>query len=304
MTVLGILLRIAFAFGLTATLTAGVPAQVAAVDVDARLEPGPGRFAFPFFSAGRTREITVYYHRPAAAGPDAPILFVLHGEGRNAEAYRRHWMGIAEEKGYLLLVPEFSKEEFPGSRAYNLGFVHNTDGTPNPESQWSYTAIEDIFAAVRSANRLAARSYFLYGHSAGAQFVHRLVMLKPAARFRVAIAANAGWYLMPDFDVRYPYGLSGAGIDPDRLALAFGRRLIVLLGDRDIDPEHPSLHRTSEAMRQGIHRYERGQRFYETARRKAAEIGAPFAWSLKIAPGVTHSDARMVPHAARLLAGE
>lgn len=281
---------------------AAAGAREAAAGVNARLEPGFGRFAFPFFSAGRMREITVYYHRPVAAGSDAPVLFVMHGENRNAESYRGQWAWIAEDKGYLLLVPEFSKEEFPGARAYNLGFVRNADGTTNPEPQWSYTAIEDLFTAVRAANRLAASSYLIYGHSAGAQFVHRLVIFKPAARFSVAIAANAGWYLMPDFDVRYPYGLSGAGIDRGQLARAFGRRLVVLLGDRDIDPDHPSLHRTGEALRQGLHRYERGQRFYELARRKAAEIDAPFAWSLKIAPGVAHSNARMVPHAAPLLA--
>lgn len=304
MTIRNILLCVALGSGPAATLAASAPAQAAAAGVDARLELGLGQFAFPFFSAGRMREITVYYHRPAAAGPGAPVLFVMHGERRNAETYRRHWVQIAEEKGYLLLVPEFSNEEFPGSRAYNLGFVKNADGTSNPESQWSYTAIEDIFTAVRSANRLAAPAYVIYGHSAGAQFVHRLVMFKPAARFSLAIAANAGWYLMPDFDVRYPYGLSGAGIDRNRLAHAFGRRLIVLLGDHDIDPDHPSLHRTSEAMRQGLHRYERGHRFYEVARRKAAEINALFAWSLKIAPGVAHSNAGMAAHAALLLTEE
>jgi hypothetical protein len=39
--------------------------------------------------------------------------------------------------------------EFPGSRSYNLGNVSDRNGLRYPEAQWSYTAIEDIFDAVR-----------------------------------------------------------------------------------------------------------------------------------------------------------
>ena len=269
----------------------------------ARLATGSGSFEFPFASAGAPRSITVWYYRPADAAADAPIVFVMHGHGRNAPTYRNYWIPLAEERRFVLLVPEFSRAEFPGDGHYNLGNMTAADGTRNPEAQWTYTAIEDIFEAVRTANGLEHRSYDIYGHSAGAQFVHRLVMFKPQARFRIAVAANAGWYTMPDSGVRYPYGLAASGLSPTRLAPRFGRTLVVLLGDQDTDPAHPSLRRTPEALAQGSHRHARGHAFFERARQAAAEMNAPFAWTLHVAPGVGHSNARMAPHAAQFVGG-
>lgn len=57
----------------------------------------------------------------------------------------------------------------------NLGNMTGADGASYSRAQGSFSAIEDVFDAVRKANASAARSYDIYGHSAGAQFVHRLV---------------------------------------------------------------------------------------------------------------------------------
>ena len=264
---------------------------------DARLTVGSGSLVFPFVSGGELRRITVWYYRPANAGVDAPIVFVMHGISRTGENYLKSWIPHAEKHAFILLVPEFSRDQFPGS-TYERGNMIGRDGGRHPESQWSYTAIEDIFDAVRAANGLIAPTYDIYGHSAGGQFVHRLVFLKPGARYKVAVAANSGWYVMPDFGVAYPYGLGGSGIALSQLAQALARRLVVLLGDDDTDPEHPQLRRTPEAMRQGANRLERGHAFYERARRAAVDMRTPFMWSVQVAPGVAHSNARMAPYAA------
>lgn len=277
-------------------------AYAAGPPADAHLAAGSGSFAFPFLTAGGTRTITVWYHRPERAANDAPIVFVMHGEGRTAQNYRRHWIPQAEARRFILLVPEFSHSEFPGPASYNEGHVTDASGRRRPEAQWSYTAIEDIFDAVRKANALSASTYDLYGHSAGGQFVHRLVMLKPHARYRVAVSANPGRYMMPDYSIPYPHGLGGAGIDEQQLAHVLGRRLIVLLGDQDNDPNHPQLSRAPAAMAQGEHRFARGHAFYDRAQHTAASMKVPLGWSLQVAPGVAHSNLRMTPHAALALA--
>lgn len=288
------LTRALLAFALAVLTGAGNAAQA-----DLRLASGSGSFVFPFFSMGDSRDIKVWYHRPAAAGPDAPVVFVMHGAERNGETYRKYWIPFADKGRYVLLVPEFSREQFVGD--YNLERMTLPDGTRVPREQWPYTAIENLFDAVRSANGLSARTYDIYGHSAGGQFVHRLALLLPDARYRVAVVANAGWYTMPDFGVAYPYGLNGSGVLPAQLSKALGRKLIVLLGDQDINPQHPQLRRTREAMAQGEHRFARGHAFFERAKRAAAEINAPLAWTLRTAPGVAHSNARMAPHAAQFV---
>jgi poly(3-hydroxybutyrate) depolymerase len=270
---------------------------------DARLSTGSGSFDFVLGKGDGARRITVWYHRPAEAAADAPIVFVLHGQGRNASTYRKYWIPFAERQRFVLLVPEFSRAEFPGLLEYNLGNMKTADGKPLPEDHWSFSAIEQIFDRVRQANGLRQTTYDIYGHSGGGQFVHRMVLFMPKARFRVAVAANSGWYLMPERSIAYPYGLAGSGLEPERLAQAFSRRLVLLLGDADIDPNHPALRRTPEADAQGAHRFARGHAFFERAQRAAAELGVPLAWKLEVAPGVAHSNARMAPHAARFVGG-
>ncbi|MBI3915767.1 MAG: hypothetical protein HY322_02015 [Betaproteobacteria bacterium] len=285
------------------TLAAGavlalVASLAQASDPAYRLAEGSGSFLYEHHMDGRTRKITVWYYRPHAAGADAPVVFVMHGRGRNGETYRRHWIPHAEKGQFILLVPEFSQAGFGRIRQYQFGNVMRADGTMMPDAEWSFTALENIFDAVKLANVFTAAHYDIYGHSAGGQFVHRMALVMPAARFRVAVAANAGSYAMPDPDIRYPYGLGGLESANEHLRAALSRRLIVLLGSEDIDPDHPSLPRAPEAMAQGAHRFERGKRFFDGARSAAGQLGVPFNWSIEITHGA-HSNAQMASAAAR-----
>ena len=58
-------------------------------------------------------------------------------------------------------------------------------------------AIEHLFDYIRTKSGATRNTYLLDGHSAGAQFVHRIVTLLPDARYSRAVAANAGLYIMP-----------------------------------------------------------------------------------------------------------
>ena len=53
---------------------------------------------------------------------------------------------------------------------------------------------------------------YLWGHSAGGQFVHRALATQDSAQFEAAGAGNAGWYTMPTLDRPYPEGLGGIGL--------------------------------------------------------------------------------------------
>src|SRR5262245_61817828 len=84
----------------------------------AELSAGAGRREV--WHDGRT--IPVWYYLPQDAGPDAPVLFVMHGVNRDADRYRDEWLPHAKKYGFVLLVPEFSKEAFP-DEAYSFGNV-------------------------------------------------------------------------------------------------------------------------------------------------------------------------------------
>ena len=244
-------------------------------------------------------DIRLWYIRPPASPPDAPVLFVMHGVGRDADRYLLEWRELSLRSGVIVVVPEFSAEGFPGAGNYNFGAVFDEAGALRPRAAWSYSSIEPLFDALRKQESLATDRYWLFGHSAGAQFVHRLVMLGGGPRMIAAMAANSGSYMMPSRSERWPFGLDGA---PVRDAQAgFATPMVVMLGDADADPQHRSLPRQPEAMRQGPHRFARGLNFYDTARRAAAADSLRFNWSCVVVPGVAHDNAGMARSAIEVV---
>jgi poly(3-hydroxybutyrate) depolymerase len=250
--------------------------------------------------------VTVWYHVPEGLSEDARIVVVMHGAGRNGDDYRDQWAGLSDEHQFLLVVPEFSRENYPGAELYNLGHMFAEDGSPRADSLWSYSAIEPIFAEVKARTGNRSEQYIIYGHSAGGQFVHRFMMFKPDARVEIAIPANAGWYTMPTVEQGFPYGMGGLGGFQGRtveewVRPALQRPMIVLLGEADTDSTQSNLRRTPEANEQGPHRFARGHAYFETARREAARLGVPFAWRIQTVPGVAHSNTNMAPAAVGAL---
>lgn len=246
----------------------------------------------------------VYVTRPVGLAPDRPVVFVMHGVNRNADEYRDQWHNLAVEHDFLLVVPEFSKQDFPGSDGYNLGNLNNEDGSPRPASQWSYSAIEPIFDDIRRRYGMTSSLYSLYGHSAGSQYVHRFIFHVPAARVSQIVSANAGWYMMPDYNVGFPYGFGGSVVTPEMLEGALQLPVTILLGDQDIDPDHPNLRRAPEALAQGESRLVRGQLFYRNARSYASRIGVSFNWQVVLVPGADHDNRLMAPAAVPYLVSQ
>jgi hypothetical protein len=124
-------------------------------------------------------------------------------------------------------------------------------------------------------------------------------MLGGGPRMIAAMAANSGSYMMPSRTERWPFGFDGAPVADARAG--FATPMVVMLGDADADPEHRSLPRQPEAMRQGPHRFARGLHFYGSARRAAAEASMRFNWSCVVVPGVAHDNAGMARSAIELV---
>ena len=265
------------------------------------LRPGTNNFVYLDQYNGRSRPIRVWYYRPPPSGNEPRILFVIHGVNRDPDKFRDDWRGIAAANNVLLLVPDFSEEMFPGGRAFSRGNMFLRDGRPLGRAEWSFSVLERLFDHVNSLNESNIETYDLYGHSAGGQFVHRFVMFMPHARFEKAVAANAGWYTVPDQRIAFPYGVSAGRLPMEDLGRALGRSLTVLLGENDTNANDKDLHNTGEARAQGRHRLERGLNFFEAAKRQAASMGVELGWSLKTVPGVGHSNSRMAKAAVQVL---
>jgi poly(3-hydroxybutyrate) depolymerase len=265
----------------------------------AKLAAGAGRFDFQ--QANKT--VPVWYYLPQNARADTPVLIVMHGVHRSARRHRDDWTPLAQKYGFLLVVPEFSEAAFPGSAGYAQGGMVDAQGHPVPRAQWTFNFIEPIFDTVKAATGNQSERYFLYGHSAGSQFVHRFLYFEPEARVAGAVSANAGWWTMPDPGIAFPYGLRGSGVDDAALKTMLQRPLIVLLGTADTDPADENLRKTPQAEAQGPNRLVRGHTFFDSGKHRAEALHVPFGWQLATAPGIAHTDAGMAAFAAERLFG-
>lgn len=255
------------------------------------------------FAGWQGPPIRVWTYIPAnVERAKAPIAFVMHGARRDPQRYREQWIDLADRGGFIIIAPEFSRDDFPRAQGYNLGnAIDRKTGERRDEALWSFSAIEPIFDEV--VERLGGNQlrYTIYGHSAGSQFVHRFLFFKPDARVKRYLAANAGWYTFADPQTDFPFGLGGLPIDEEALRAALAKDVVVLLGDQDSDPQHSSLNRSEGAMRQGPHRFARGRAFFEQAQTMAAQNGWEFGWSLRVIEGVAHSNGGMARGAYDLI---
>ncbi len=276
------------------------PAQASAQPCAKTVELKTGAGCFQFVDVAAKSPLDVHYFKPKATGPTTRILFSLHGMSRTAKSHRDIWIQEATKRAVLVLAPEFSKGNFPSEMSYTLGNMGQPAANAD-EKLWGFSVIERLFDAVKAKEANTRQTYALFGHSAGAQFVQRMILFKPKARISGAVAANAGFYAQPDLAVSYPNGVGKSGVTKASLAESLKLPLTVLLGDEDDDPNDAKLAKGKAAAAQGANRVERGKAYIEAGKAKAQELKVPYAWKLKMVPGVAHNPAGCVKDAAAIL---
>jgi poly(3-hydroxybutyrate) depolymerase len=264
-------------------------------------------------AAAQAAEVTTFDFLPAEAPPvrvfiavpqrvsaRTRIMVVLHGTLRNADEYVHAWPGWAARTGHVVVAPEFDRRRWPGGRSYNLGNVFSDSGGRGelvPEGRWAFTVVEELVGWVRRVLKLPEEAFALWGHSAGAQFIHRFLLFRPRAPVQVAFAAGCGWFTLPDAGRRFPYGLRhpllrfGAQELEDYLR----RPLVIMRAELDTERD-VHLRTTRGAERQGRNRFERAGRAYEVA--QALDAGC--RWRLVTVPGVGHDWVEMARAAQEL----
>ena len=256
------------------------------------------------FSTASILDVPVFYVTPNRINKDTRLVVVMHGRKRNAEEYRDQWVDYAKELNLVVIVPEFSEDKFPGVHTYNYGNVFNADGQKQSIESRLFSLIEPLVK--ESLNRFKVRSdhWGIYGHGAGAHFVHRYVIHNPQSSYTLAIAANLGWYLtMTDKD--WPFGLNKSGISDTMLKDAFNKYFLLMLGMSDVStkPNTPYVASIFDKVTdQGKHRLERGRNFFNGVLMKSKELDTFLKWGLVEVPTKDgHSNTKqMVPFAAEL----
>ncbi len=238
---------------------------------------------------GGGEPILVYVYRPADCAPRG-VLFVFHGVKRNARAYRDKGKRFARRNCLVVYAPLFDKQRFPNWRYQRGGVIH--EGRPLPRSRWTSRVVADLVARARER---VGGEVWLFGHSAGAQFLSRVAAYDPPPGIARFVIANPSTHVEANAEVDAPYGF--ARLFPElearrRLRDYLTLPLTIYLGGEDTGSRH--LVTRPAAMRQGRNRLQRGRQVFRAARALARRKGWDFNWRLVEAPGIGHAARKML----------
>jgi len=267
------------------------------------LVSAPGAHSMRYFDpAFPDRALLLHCARPRRYDPSTPVLLVHHGVGRNGADYRDYWLRMVDEIGVLAIAIEFPEESFPDYLWYHFGNLHDAGGTPNPREQWTYGIDERLFAALREQGLTTRRRYGLFGHSAGGQYVHRMLSFGFREHVAVAVSANAGTYAMPDLAVPWPFGLGETELDAHALRQVVEFPIVVMTGTLDTKTTGRFFPKGPRSMRQGATRHERAHNYVRAGHATAEALRTRCAWTVINVPDVGHDGERMSVAAAPVVA--
>jgi len=244
-------------------------------------------------------DIQVFYSAPPTITPKTKILFIVHGASRAAEKYLNDWMLLSQGRDVLLVAPKFSKEFY---KEYVYLMKTNDRGRAiNDTSLDLDSSLGELFNFFSAKFKIQTHNFRIYGHSGGALFVHRYLMLSSETRIDKVAIANAGFYTFADPSIPFPFGIKNMNVSDDRLKWLLSLKGGLFLGDLDNDPKHKSLPSMRKAKRQGKHRFERGTKFFNDLVDLGVKKNTPFRWRYQVAPGVAHENAGMSLAASEFL---
>ncbi|MEM9052844.1 MAG: hypothetical protein AAGC47_12395 [Bacteroidota bacterium] len=267
---------------------------------------GSGSYSFADYEPLQNKPVECFYHIPNNADAESPIFILIPGSGRDAEGLRDDLIQQAEAKDVSIMAIRFPPETYQGSNDYNLASIFDDGENPtteslNDEDRWTFNIIDPIFEDFKSRLGSSRNSYDVFGHSAGAQMIHRFALFEPQAKFNRLVSSAAGWYMLPDAQIEFPYGVMTTPLENQNLESAFNREVYVMVGLLDTDPNSFNLRHTPEADAQGLNRLERAQYYFSESRAIAKSLGHEYNWNYNSASNIGHDGDQMASFAMSIL---
>jgi pimeloyl-ACP methyl ester carboxylesterase len=202
------------------------------------------------------------------------------------------WSALADEKGWVVLAPQFNHRLFDDNyQRLNL-FGRRAD-----------IYLHDLLDKTRELIPWVRGDMIrLFGFSGGGQFVHRYVAFHPK-RVLCAVAGAPGWYLWPDNDLPYPLGTASHSLPKGvniHLRDFFRSRLRILVGDKDSQQGafRKSYGEYDLEKIQGIGRKNRAEKWMESVRGIALQKGYPCRIDMKVISHAAHRINDRIIHCA------
>ncbi len=220
---------------------------------------------------------------PLEVSEPARVVVVVHGsEGDDKMSQElsrfmareaindRGWLLLADKMGVIIVAPSFDRDRFFGYRF--LG------GSPIGADRFVLKVVDSYAEDYPSADG----KLYLFGHSAGGQFVNRFLLVHPD-RVLAAVISSAGTFAYPDETVDWPFGMRGAP-NPDGFLEATQIPAQVIVGTQD----NTDISEMGLDQRGSTH-LERGQTWVEAMRQYAEDQELESSIELVVIPGATHS---------------
>lgn len=233
------------------------------------------------------------------------ILVIVHGTpGENestinlADRFIKRWVSLAEKRELILLAPAFDQKNFSvGPGGGYRGLFGREIGADD--------FVNRIIDRYKGLSPSFDGRFYLYGHSAGGQFVSRYVVEHPQQIIAAVISA-AGTFAFPDPNVPWTNGmarlrrkmqwgesdkLKDIDIEPDTEGWLMAAQLpiTVVVGAEDTEKieDIPG--------QKGNDHVERGRHWVKDMNELAKRSGKKGRVRLRTVPKVGHSSARLTP---------
>ena len=155
-----------------------------------------------------------FVYAPLSMSQNPDLLVLIHGTPagtwsveETAKYYIDHWINFAEQEGIVLIAPSFNQEDFSsrkGELEDKMTGYRGLFGREIGADEWVLRIVDAYQQAFGETNE----KFWLYGHSAGGQFVGRFLVTHPE-RVEKAVITAAVTYPQPNPEVAWPYGMGG-----------------------------------------------------------------------------------------------
>ena len=241
------------------------------------------------------------------------ILVIAHGmlskkdnAGDVAKKYLSRWKRYADEYGLLLIAPVFDTSRF-GNLGGGFGGYRNLFGKHIAAD----TFVNKVVNRYSVKTSSGSNRFYLYGHSAGGQFVSRFIVTHPERIIRAVISA-AGRYSYPNKSSKWPYGAGDVSKTLNwndgtkqsvhitkhlrNYALA-ANKVAIVIGSKDIKPQ------PKRPAHIGHTRIEIAKSWASQMNQNAKRYGLNGKVNVHVIPDIGHSSSRLTPHCVKILFG-
>jgi len=250
------------------------------------------------FTSWNKPDLDVFYHLPKIIDNDTKVLFVVHGNTRNADDYLNSWIRLTKDKNIAIFAPHFKRSSFI---SFNTLQMSTSNGKIRTNTDlYLHNSIDTLFKYIKAKFKLNDKLYDIYGHSAGAQFVHRYLLMSDNPMVDKAVAANAGWYTFLN-GANFPYGVKNppVSLTDSNVKKFLSTDLHILIGTNDIDV-NSSINKSDGAQKQGINRLQRAKNFFKYTDSIVKQNNLEFNWKYREVSGAPHSN-KVMSRAAVLI---